>query len=278
MSFTVGHLAKLTGLTVRALHHYDAIGLLTPSQRSDSGYRLYTQADIIKLYRIQALQRFGLSLTEIETALAREGATLPEMISQQLAALDTQIEQATTLRLRLQHLREVLARGDEPGTGEWLSAVELITQYDKYCSPEELQRLLENNNDDLPKWRALIDDIRISMDSNVAPQDNQAQDLLKRWSALAMRKVRGDVNLMVKMKLAYAKDAGIQSRMAVQSGLSPQLGEYLAQIMTHAHLALWSRYLTKEEVRRLSPQGAWQQKLIHVVGALRQENERQYGT
>ena len=46
MSFTVGQLARLTGLTVRALHHYHAIGLLEPSQRSDSGYRLYTQAAV----------------------------------------------------------------------------------------------------------------------------------------------------------------------------------------------------------------------------------------
>jgi hypothetical protein len=72
MSFTVGQLAKLTGLTVRALHHYHAIGLLEPSQRSDSGYRLYTQADIVRLYRIQALQR-AQSLAQRSRSGARRG-------------------------------------------------------------------------------------------------------------------------------------------------------------------------------------------------------------
>lgn len=87
MSFTVGQLAKLTGLTVRALHHYHAIGLLEPSHRSESGYRLYTQADIVRLYRIQALQRLNLSLTEVAAVLEKEGAPLPEMIAQQLDEL-----------------------------------------------------------------------------------------------------------------------------------------------------------------------------------------------
>jgi DNA-binding transcriptional MerR regulator len=123
MSFTVGQLAKLTGLTVRALHHYHAIGLLEPSLRSDSGYRLYAQADIVRLYRIQALQRLNLSLTEVAAVLAKDGAPLPEMIVQQLDELDDRIEKATALRARLTQIHEVLTRGGEPVTGDWLAAV-----------------------------------------------------------------------------------------------------------------------------------------------------------
>lgn len=51
MLLKVGELAKRTGLTVRALHHYDAIKLLCPSARSAAGYRLYNRADIERLYR-----------------------------------------------------------------------------------------------------------------------------------------------------------------------------------------------------------------------------------
>ena len=50
----VGALAELTGLTVRALHHYDHIGLLTPSGRSSSGHRLYNADDVARLYRIRS--------------------------------------------------------------------------------------------------------------------------------------------------------------------------------------------------------------------------------
>ena len=52
MRLKVGELARRTGLTVRTLHHYDEIGLLAPSQRSDSGYRLYSQADVQRLHAI----------------------------------------------------------------------------------------------------------------------------------------------------------------------------------------------------------------------------------
>ena len=55
----VGALAELTGLTVRALHHYDHIGLLRPSDRSSSGHRLYTGDDVARLYRICLLRRLG---------------------------------------------------------------------------------------------------------------------------------------------------------------------------------------------------------------------------
>ena len=53
MLLKVGELAKQTGLTVRALHHYDDIGLLQPSVRSDAGYRLYTRKDITVCIRFK---------------------------------------------------------------------------------------------------------------------------------------------------------------------------------------------------------------------------------
>ena len=65
MMLKVGELARRTGLTVRTLHHYDSIGLLSPSARSDSGYRLYQRDDIARLHQIQALRRFGMSLADI---------------------------------------------------------------------------------------------------------------------------------------------------------------------------------------------------------------------
>ena len=52
MAFTVGELAKLTGVTVRTLHHYDEIGLVTPSQRTAAGYRLYGERDVLRLQQV----------------------------------------------------------------------------------------------------------------------------------------------------------------------------------------------------------------------------------
>lgn len=61
----VGELAARAGLTVRTLHHYDSIGLLSPSARSDAGYRLYDRDDVARLQQIQALRAFGMALADI---------------------------------------------------------------------------------------------------------------------------------------------------------------------------------------------------------------------
>ncbi|MDQ2761728.1 MAG: MerR family transcriptional regulator [Actinomycetota bacterium] len=66
---TVGELSQLAGVTVRTLHHYDEIGLLRPSGRSDSGYRLYSYADLTRLQEILVWRQLGFSLTEIQALL-----------------------------------------------------------------------------------------------------------------------------------------------------------------------------------------------------------------
>lgn len=62
---TVNDVAKRTGVSIRALHHYDAIGLLKPTQVTESGYRLYDDAAVEKLYMILVFRELGLSLKEI---------------------------------------------------------------------------------------------------------------------------------------------------------------------------------------------------------------------
>lgn len=73
MAFTVGELARLTGITVRALHHYDEIGLVVPSQRTAAGYRLYDDADVIRLQQVLLFRELGLPLDEIAFAIAEAG-------------------------------------------------------------------------------------------------------------------------------------------------------------------------------------------------------------
>lgn len=73
MAFTVGELARLTGVTVRALHHYDEIGLVRPSQRTAAGYRLYGDADVLRLHQVLLFRELGLPLEEIAAAIDEAG-------------------------------------------------------------------------------------------------------------------------------------------------------------------------------------------------------------
>ena len=66
---TVNEMRRLTGLSVRALHHYDTIGLLKPTQVTEAGYRLYDDTALEKLYMILVFRELGLSLSEIADLL-----------------------------------------------------------------------------------------------------------------------------------------------------------------------------------------------------------------
>ncbi|MFC7241521.1 MerR family transcriptional regulator [Catellatospora aurea] len=69
MAYTVGKVAGLAGVTVRTLHHYDEIGLLSPSERSATGYRRYVDADLERLQQILYYRELQFSLEEIAAIL-----------------------------------------------------------------------------------------------------------------------------------------------------------------------------------------------------------------
>ncbi|GAA2815913.1 MerR family transcriptional regulator [Saccharopolyspora taberi] len=70
MGYSVGEAARIAGVTVRTLHHYDAIGLLVPSGRTAAGYRSYSDADLDRLRRVLAYRELGFVLDDIAGILA----------------------------------------------------------------------------------------------------------------------------------------------------------------------------------------------------------------
>jgi len=78
--------AQRAGVTVRALHHYDRLGLLKPSGRSDKGYRLYRDCDLARLEQIVVLKFLGLPLKQIGRLLKRE-TPLGDTLRRQLRVL-----------------------------------------------------------------------------------------------------------------------------------------------------------------------------------------------
>jgi MerR family transcriptional regulator, thiopeptide resistance regulator len=85
-SYRIGEFAKLAGVTVRALHHYDRIGLLKP-QRGSSGFRVYDLKDMERLEQIAALKFLGIPLAEIKLLLKRGPLTLADSLHMQREAL-----------------------------------------------------------------------------------------------------------------------------------------------------------------------------------------------
>ncbi|HBL30012.1 MAG TPA: transcriptional regulator, partial [Acidobacteria bacterium] len=88
----MGELARRTGLTVRSLHRYDEIRLLTPSYRTGSGHRLYTADDVTRLQMIVSRRQLGLSLKDIGVWPDRPGTTAGSVLDLHLSRLRERIE------------------------------------------------------------------------------------------------------------------------------------------------------------------------------------------
>ena len=94
---TVGEVAKLAGVTVRALHHYDELGLLTPSGRSEAGYRLYSYEDLARLREILIWRALGFSLTDIGSLLDDPGHDRLTALERQRELIEREIDRLGTL-------------------------------------------------------------------------------------------------------------------------------------------------------------------------------------
>ena len=88
---TVKEVSKLAGVSVRTLHHYDAIGLLTPSQITNAGYRLYDDAAIEKLSMILVFRELGLSLKEIGDILHAPDFDRNRVLEKQIALMQDRV-------------------------------------------------------------------------------------------------------------------------------------------------------------------------------------------
>ncbi|HEY8607924.1 MAG TPA: MerR family transcriptional regulator [Noviherbaspirillum sp.] len=251
MLLKIGELAKRTGVTIRALRHYDEIGLLSPSRRSEGGFRLYDPDDVARLYRIQALCRLNLSLAEIRRVLDAGGATFPDIVGKQIAFLSHQIRHAVVLRDHLAELQARLKQSDALPMDDWLAALQQMSAVFKYFSDEErdvlaLQRASVQDAPDEEK-AALTGELRQLIARGVPPDSDEAQDLGYRWLQLLMREVGGDEGLLMKYYAMQWNEGALQWISGVdQAGMT-----YISRAMAHRRIGIYARYCNEEEIRRL---------------------------
>lgn len=246
----VGELAARAGLTVRTLHHYDSIGLLSPSARSDAGYRLYDRNDVARLQQIQALRALGMALADIGAYLDSPDASPLAVVERQLASLDRQIAEAAQMREQLLRLRTRLAAGEDTDLSIWLTTLEQMTMYEKYFSKEELARLpLYQDRAAQAEWRELVAHAQAMMTKGVTPGSQEANAFAVRWLERLERDTGGNPAFVLQLTAMTSQDREVQQ----QTGMSPELQAYMRTVLAELRFTAYARYLpaaTLERMRR----------------------------
>lgn len=140
---TVGEVAELAGVSVRTLHHYDDLGLVVPSARSDVGYRLYAHADLERLQEVLALRALGLSLAEV-------AGVLDDPSHDRVAVLRMQ---AARLRAQRQRLDGLLAAVQDAIAAHERGVAQEVTEMFDGQDHEALQAEAEQRWGDTDAWR-----------------------------------------------------------------------------------------------------------------------------
>jgi len=241
--WTVGEIARRTGVSVRALHHYDEIGLLSPATRSDAGYRLYGAEDIAGLLRIRTMRQLGFSLAEIRDLIERRDFSPRRIIKLQLLALEERMAAERALHERLEWLLQRLSLTSGVEAEDFLHTMEvmnMVEHVDKYYTPEQRAQLREREQLVGPErireveseWPDLIAQVRAEMVHGTHPKDERVQVLARRWQSLINEFTGGDPEIIASLQRMYKNEPEMRQQSGVEPALEEYIGKAVAQIKT----------------------------------------------
>lgn len=235
VSLSVGELAGRTGLTVRALHHYDELGLLVPSERTQAGHRRYGAGDVERVYRIVALRRLGLGLDAVAGVLDDDGGRLEAVVRAQLDALDAR--QALDRRLRglLDGVLGTLARSQRPSIDDVLNTIEVTEMMEKYYTTEQLEQLARRKEElgeegmrgVEQEWEGIFVRLREARDDGTDPADPSLDSLRTRMSELIAMFHGGDQGIRKSMGEVWANEDPAE---LTGGGLDAELASYMGRV------------------------------------------------
>jgi DNA-binding transcriptional MerR regulator len=242
MTHRVGEFAALTGVTVRALQHYDHLGLLTPG-RTTSGHRIYVDGDRRRVRQILALRAVGMPLQEIASVLKGSAAGLADALRAQRDRLErSRVGIGEALRLLAQ--LDASVHEEESLLDRLASAVEMqdaLEHMRAYFSDEAWSAWGERYFHDWPSaaWRALFREIEAALDED--PSSDRSQQLLQRTIALWSDGIGSDNALGRAVREGYGR--AWQSRDRWPRELQRRYAEFkieeIAKFLGAAQMAAW---------------------------------------
>lgn len=223
----VGELAKKTGVSVRTLHHYDEIGLLVPSGKTEAGHRVYLEPEIRRLQQILSLKALGFSLDHIKDLLDGQRLTLQAALSMHLEHLQKEVAERQKLIDEVKTMADKInSIGEEPSVEELLDLIEATTMFEKYYTAEQLttlQKLAEDMGEEAMKksqddWTQLIAEVKSEMDKGTDPKSERVQDLARRWQDLINQFTGGDPGIAESLRKMYAQEGTVKASRGTMDG------------------------------------------------------------
>lgn len=259
--YHTGKFAHKASVSVRTLRYYDKVGLLSPSTYTESGYRLYTDTDLLCLQQILALKFLGFSLQEIQQCLRAEPMLLQESLAQQKAMMQERRTQLDTVIQAITETEELL----QANKLNWESIVHMIqvlqmTQTndwrEKYFTPEQLQQMedlskkhySEEQRQQIAewgknwsekdqrvatqKWDVAIAELKRLVSTGQDPTGPEAQALVTQWKALVGEFTHGDAGIQQGLNRMY-QDVGTipAEQRPFPMPYTPEEGEFLLKAM-----------------------------------------------
>ncbi|MGO2304682.1 MAG: MerR family transcriptional regulator [Providencia sp.] len=245
MLFQVGEIAEKTGLTVRTLHHYEEIGLLLPTARTDAGYRLYNMQCIERLMQIQMLRQIGVKLKDIGEILDGRSGDIAHLIQERITLLTEQMSQMARLRYRLELLQKQMQDGDTLTQTDWFSVLEMMSMFDKYFTPQELEQLPLYTSQTLKnqEWQQRVTTVNRLMNEGVAPQTQQVQKVAVEWMTALERDTGGNPDFFARLNEIHLSD----NELAYLSGISEEMIQFVAEGFSEYQLSFFRPHLTEEQ-------------------------------
>lgn len=194
--YRVHEFAELAGVTVKALHHYDRLGLLRP-KRSEAGYRIYVEGDLERLEQITALKFVGVPLKQIRVLLDRGPLQLSAALRLQRSVLEEKRRVLDRALGAIAAAEKAIQPGQAADTAVLKKIIEVMemqtsTEFMKNYYREEAWALFQERHPvwPSPAWIELFRDVEAVLGED--PAGGKAQALAKRWRDLRVEDTGGD--------------------------------------------------------------------------------------
>ncbi len=206
--------AKRAGVTIRALHHYDRLGLLKPSGRTAAGYRLYTDRDLVRLEQIVTLKFIGFPLSQIRDVLHRKDLDAAAMLRQQRRIVAEKREHLDRAIKAIERAEQVLASGEQADWEPFRKIIEVIQMQTrknwmkKYYSEEQLENLRSRWSPEVQAesergWKELARDVEAAIARGESPDSETGHKVAERRQKLLDLFTGGDPGIAANLQKLY---------------------------------------------------------------------------